>query len=156
MVALNYPDIVMDDERDVVLEFCTEQCDHYRMLLPTLEKVSWLYASNTNHESQVTIGTINVDANEIPDREIPGFPTLKLYPASSKDAPVSFSKARTLRNMADFIRNHGKQRAETPGIEEEEDETATSGPNERSEQAGVSKGVSIAQGEPKPSGHDEL
>jgi protein disulfide-isomerase A1 len=169
VVALNYQDIVMDEEKDVFLEFCIEPCYACEMLLPTLEKLARLYGSNTKLKSQVTIGKINVDANDIPDREIQGFPTIKLYPAGSKDAPVFYSGTRTLKDMADFIRDHGKHRAEVPGIEEEqvlEDEmtcsldckecAATNGPNEESEQAGVLKGSSVVQGETKPSGRDEL
>ena len=169
VVALNYQDIVMDEGKDVLLEFYIEQCYPCEMLLPTLEKLAQLYASNIKLKSQVTVGKINVDANDIPDRGIQGFPTIKLYPAGSKDAPVFYYGTRTLKDMADFIRNHGKNKAEVVGIEEEQDTedemtcsfgseecTATNRPNEQSDKVGVLKGSSVVQGETKPSGHDEL
>ncbi len=164
VVALNYQDIVMNEEKDVLLEFCIEPCNPCKMLLPTLEQLARLYASDTKLKSQVTIGTINVDANDIPDRGIQGFPTLKLYSAGSKDAPVFYYGTRTLRDIAEFIRDHGKHRAKIPGLEEEqilEDEdskegAATSGLSEGSEQVGSFKTSSIAQAKTIPSGHDEL
>ena len=88
-------------------------------------------------------------ANDITDRGMQGFPTLKLYPAGSKHVPVFFSEARTLTIIADFIRILRKQGAESPGIGEEEDKMATSRLNERSEQASRRpKRILIAHGEP--------
>ena len=164
VVALNYQDIVMDEEKDVLLEFCIDPCTPCKMLLPTLEQLARLYASDTKLKRQVTIGTINIDANDIPDRGIQGFPTLKLYPAESKDAPVLYTGTRTVEDIADFIRHHGKHKAAIPGMEEVQiledgdgkEGAATDGLNGGSEQAGVLETPSIAQGDAKPSGHDEL
>lgn len=164
VVALNYQEIVLNEEKDVLLEFCIELCNPCRMLLPTLEQLARLYDLDTKLKSQVTIGTINVDANDIPERRIQGFPTLKLYPAGSKDTPVLYPGTRTLKDLADFIRDHGTHKAEIPGLEEEqslEDEdskegAATNGLKEQSEQAGDLGNPPNAQGETKPSGHDEL
>ncbi len=105
-----------------------------------------------------------MDANDIPDRGIQGFPTLKLYSARSKDAPVFYYGTRTLRDIAEISRDHGKHRAEIPRLEEEqilEDENskegaATNGLSEGSEQVGSLKTSSIAQAKTKSSGHDEL
>ena len=164
VVALNYQEIVLNDEKDVLLEFCIEPCNPCKMLLPKLEQLARLYDCDTKLRSQVTVGTINIDANDIPDRGIQGFPTLKLYPAGSKDAPAFYSGTRTLKDMADFIRDYGKHKAEIPGIEEEqilEDEdskegAATNELNEESEKAGVLENSPVAQAETRPSGHDEL
>ena len=128
------------------LEFCIEPCCPCEMLLPTLEELARLYASNTELKSQFEIGKIKIDVNDIPDRGIQGLPTIKLDPAGSKDTPVNHSGTRTLKDMADFIRDHGKHKAEALGVEEEqvvEDEmtcsldsrgcAATNGPNGESE-----------------------
>ena len=73
----------MDEEKVLLLEFYIEPCYPCEMLLPTLEKLARLYTSNKELTSQVTIGKISVDAGDIPDRKIRGFPAIKLYPACS-------------------------------------------------------------------------
>ncbi len=94
-----------------LLAFCIDPCWPCEILLPTLEKLALLYASNAKLEGQVTIGKINIDENDIPDSGIQGFPTMKLYPAGAKDAPVFYPGTRTLKDLADFIRDHGTNKA---------------------------------------------
>jgi protein disulfide-isomerase A1 len=43
----------------------------------------------------------------VPD-EIAGFPTIKLFAAGAKDAPVDYAGARTVEDLALFIKTHGK------------------------------------------------
>ena len=149
VVGLTYQEIVMDKEKDVLLAFCIDPCGPCERLFPTLEKLALLYASNAKLKGQVTIGKIDIDENDIPDRGIQGFPTMKLYPAGAKDAPVFYPGTRTLRDLADFIRDHGTNKVELPELEEEQ--TVDDG-----EQAGGLKDSSTAQGETEPSAHDEL
>ena len=42
----------------------------------------------------------------MPDN-ISGFPTIKLYPAGKKDSPVDYSGARTVEDLAAFIKDNG-------------------------------------------------
>ncbi len=55
VVALNYQDIVMNEEKNVLLEFYIEPCNPYKMLLPTLEQLARLYASNMKLKIRVTL-----------------------------------------------------------------------------------------------------
>lgn len=49
--------------------------------------------------------------NDVPD-EVRGFPTIKMYPAGKKDAPVEYSGDRSLESLVQFIKEEG-----THGIE---------------------------------------
>ena len=44
--------------------------------------------------------------NDVPD-EIRGFPTIKLYPAGKKNAPVEYSGDRSIESLIQFIKDKG-------------------------------------------------
>ena len=111
VVGLNYDDIVMDEEKDVMLEFCTDWCPHCKASRATYELLATVYASNETLKNQVTIATIDLEKNDFPDRDVRGVPWLKLYPAYKKDSPTLYSGPRTLDGMAEYIRDHGTHKA---------------------------------------------
>jgi protein disulfide-isomerase A1 len=106
VVAHTYKDIVLDDSKDVLIEFYAPWCGHCKALAPTYEKLAELYSSS-EFSSKVTVAKVDATLNDVPD-EIAGFPTIKLYPAGAKDSPVEYSGARTLEDLAAFIKDNGK------------------------------------------------
>jgi protein disulfide-isomerase A1 len=74
--------------------------------MPTYEQLGDLYSSAA-FSSKVTVAKIDATANDVPEK-IQGFPTIKLYPAGSKDSPVDYSGSRSLDDLANFIRDNGK------------------------------------------------
>ena len=106
VVAHSYKDIVLDDTKDVLIEFYAPWCGHCKALAPTYEKLAELYSS-PELSSKVTVAKIDATQNDVPD-EIAGFPTIKLYPAGAKDAPINYAGSRTLEDLAAFIRDNGK------------------------------------------------
>ena len=57
----------------------------------------------------------------MPD-EISGFPTIKLFPAGAKDSPILYSGSRTIEDLAAFIKENGKYKADAyEGRNETED-----------------------------------
>lgn len=59
----------------------------------------------------MTIAKVDATANDVPD-EIQGFPTIKLFPAGAKDAPVDYSGSRTVEDLANFVKEHGKYKVD--------------------------------------------
>ena len=55
---------------------------------------------------KVTVAKVDATLNDVPD-EIQGFPTIKLYPAGKKDSPVAYQGARTVEDLAQFIKENG-------------------------------------------------
>ena len=70
-----------------------------------------MYSSNPSLASQVVIAKVDATANDVPD-EIQGFPTIKLFPAGSKDTPILYSGSRTIEDLAAFIKENGKYQAD--------------------------------------------
>ncbi|OAG02577.1 protein disulfide-isomerase [Paraphaeosphaeria sporulosa] len=105
VVAHEYEKLVIDNEKDVLLEFYAPWCGHCKALAPKYEELGALYSS-PELQKLVTVAKVDATANDVPD-EIQGFPTIKLFPAGKKDSPIDYSGARTVEDLAAFIEENG-------------------------------------------------
>lgn len=121
VVAKSYDDIVLDDTKDVLIEFYAPWCGHCKALAPKYDDLATQYA-NSEFKDKVVIAKVDATANDVPD-EIQGFPTIKLYPAGGKDAPVTYSGARTVEDLIEFVSENGKYKAAI-SVKEAMDEAA--------------------------------
>ena len=80
-------------------------------LAPKYEELAALYTENPSLAPKVTIAKVDATANDVPD-EIQGFPTIKLFPAGSKDTPILYSGSRTIEDLVAFIKENGKYHAD--------------------------------------------
>lgn len=80
-----------------------------------------MYTSKPTFASQITIAKVDATANDVPD-EISGFPTIKLFPAGSKDSPITYTGSRTIEDLAAFIKENGKYQADAYEGKNETDE----------------------------------
>ena len=103
VVAKNYQDVVIDNEKDVLLEFYAPWCGHCKALSPKYDELAGMFKA---HSDKIVIAKVDATLNDVPD-EIQGFPTIKLFKAGSKDAPVDYSGSRTVEDLANFIRDNG-------------------------------------------------
>ncbi|ORY65961.1 protein disulfide isomerase [Pseudomassariella vexata] len=142
VVAKNYNDIVLDDTKDVLIEFYAPWCGHCKALAPKYEDLGALYA-NSEFKDKVVVAKVDATANDVPD-EIQGFPTIKLYAAGSKGEPVTYSGSRTVEDLIKFVKENGKYQAEV--FEKTEEETPVA----------PAATESAAEGEADKETHDEL
>jgi protein disulfide-isomerase A1 len=142
VVAKNYEQIVLDDSKDVLIEFYAPWCGHCKSLAPKYEELGALYAKS-EFKDKVVIAKVDATANDVPD-EIQGFPTIKLYPAGAKDKAVTYSGARTVEDLIKFIAENGKYKAQVA----EETEEASAAP--------AATESSTASAETAEETHDEL
>ena len=117
VVAKNYKDIVLDDTKDVLIEFYAPWCGHCKALAPKYDDLGSQYAAS-EFKDKVVIAKVDATQNDVPD-EIQGFPTIKLYPAGAKDDPVTYQGARTVEDLIKFIAENGKYKADLPQAAEE-------------------------------------
>ncbi|CAJ1869196.1 unnamed protein product [Sphenostylis stenocarpa] len=96
----NFDEVVLDETKDVLVEFYAPWCGHCKALAPTYEKV----AAAFNLDEEVVIA--NVDADKYKDLAekygVSGYPTLKFFPKSNK-AGEDYSGGRELDDFVAFI-----------------------------------------------------
>ncbi|KAI9786790.1 MAG: protein disulfide-isomerase precursor [Peltula sp. TS41687] len=119
VVAHNYEEIVMDNDKDVLLEYYAPWCGHCKALAPKYEELAALYFNSPDLSKKVTVAKVDATANDVPD-EIAGFPTIKLFPAGSKESPIEYSGSRTIEDLANFIKENGKHQVEAPMVGEDD------------------------------------
>ncbi|XP_041018278.1 probable protein disulfide-isomerase A6 [Juglans microcarpa x Juglans regia] len=100
LTADNFGEVVLDETKDVLVEFYAPWCGHCKNLAPTYEKVATAF----KFEDDVVIA--NLDADKYKDLaekyDVSGFPTLKFFPKSNK-AGEEYDGGRDLADFVTFI-----------------------------------------------------
>ncbi|XP_075641916.1 putative protein disulfide-isomerase A6 [Castanea sativa] len=96
----NFGEVVLDETKDVLVEFYAPWCGHCKNLAPTYEKVATAFKL----EEDVVIA--NLDADKYKDLGekygVSGFPTLKFFPKGNK-AGEEYEGGRDLEDFVAFI-----------------------------------------------------
>ncbi|KAH8517261.1 hypothetical protein Peur_048468 [Populus x canadensis] len=100
LTADNFNDIVLDENKDVLVEFYAPWCGHCKNLAPIYEKVA------TAFKSEEDVVVANLDADKYRDLAekygVSGFPTLKFFPKGNK-AGEEYEGGRDLDDFVVFI-----------------------------------------------------
>lgn len=102
LVGKNFDSIVLDDSKDVLVEFYAPWCGHCKKLTPIYDEL----AKNLKHNTNLVIAKMDATANEVESVSIQGFPTIKFWPAGKKDQPIDFNGDRTVEGFTTFLQKH--------------------------------------------------
>eukprot|EP00742_Colponemidia_sp_Colp-10_P000679 GILJ01000739.1.p1 GENE.GILJ01000739.1~~GILJ01000739.1.p1 ORF type:complete len:489 (+),score=141.09 GILJ01000739.1:50-1516(+) len=122
LVGKNFHDIVMDESKDVLVEFYAPWCGHCKKLEPIFDKV----AEKLSHVEGLVLAKMDSTANEVEGVDIKGFPTLKYYPAKDK-TPVEYKGGRTEGDFIQYLQEHATvpfdlNKSTAEGSDDEKDE----------------------------------
>merc|ERR1712150_181706 len=101
VVGNSFDDIVMDESKEVFIEFYAPWCGHCKSLEPTWNKL----AKALKDQKDIVIAKIDATANDIPSTfKVERFPTMYYVVPGKKKDPVKFeSNSRDLEGMKKFI-----------------------------------------------------
>jgi len=102
LVGKSFDSIVLDDTKDVLVEFYAPWCGHCKKLTPIYDEL----AKNLRHNSNLVIAKMDSTANEVESVSIQGFPTIKFWPAGKKSAPLDFEGDRTVEGFTKYLQQH--------------------------------------------------
>jgi protein disulfide-isomerase A6 len=126
LTPANFDSVVLDNTKDVLVEFYAPWCGHCKSLAPVYDQV----ASAFRKEKDVVVAKVDADAHkDLGERfGVSGFPTLKFFPKDDKDG-VDYEAGRGLDDFVEYInekagthRSSSGQLSDEAGLIEELDE----------------------------------
>ncbi len=100
VVGKSFKAEVMDNDMDVLVKFYATWCGHCKTLAPIYVEV----AKALEHNKKLKLVEVEATKNDIQGMNIQGFPTVKLFAAGHKDAPVDLSGDRTKEGIIKFLK----------------------------------------------------
>jgi len=101
LTPANFDKIVLDTNKDVLVEFFAPWCGHCKHLAPDYEKVANAFANEPN----VVIAKVDADAHkDLGGRYgVTGFPTIKFFGKSNKESPEDYNGGRDIPSFVSFM-----------------------------------------------------
>jgi len=99
-----FHDIVINNEKDVLVEFYAPWCGHCKKLAPTYEEVGRRLKGNAN----LVIAKMDATANEVnvPNLSVKGYPTLIFFKGNDKSNPVRYEGGREADDFVAYLKSN--------------------------------------------------
>lgn len=112
----SFGDIVVDNDKDVLLEFYAPWCGHCKALAPVYDEL----AAKLSGVDSVVIAKMDATANEVdhPGIAVQGFPTLYFFPGNDKMKPVKYEAGRELDDFVAYLKENASTKFELSAAEE--------------------------------------
>jgi len=99
VVGSTFDELVIDNDKDVLVEFYAPWCGHCKQLAPIYDELGEHYEENDD----VIIAKIDASANDNNHIKVRSFPTIFLFPAGAKSEPIEFNGDRTVEGFVAFL-----------------------------------------------------
>lgn len=101
-VAKNFDDVVINNDKDTLIEFYAPWCGHCKKLTPIYDEVA-----EKLKDEEVALVKLDATANDVPPTfDVRGFPTLYWLPKDKKDSPVRYEGGREVNDFIEYIAKH--------------------------------------------------
>lgn len=102
IVGKTFNDIVLNNEKEVLVEFYAPWCGHCKTLAPHFDEAAKRLANNPN----IVIAKVDSTENEVAKVDIQGFPTLKFWGKDKSQAPIDYNGERTADGIIQWLKDH--------------------------------------------------
>lgn len=110
VVGKTFEEIVLAEDKDVLLEVYAPWCGHCKQLAPIYSKLAKRFKS----VDSVVIAKMDGSENEHESIDVKGYPTLIFFPAGGKEQVKYESGERDLKTLTKFIKQHASIQYELP------------------------------------------
>jgi len=100
VVGNTFEELVVNNDKDVFIEFYAPWCGHCKSLAPIWEELGDTFFENEN----IVIAKMDSTANDNDYVPIKSFPTLVFFKAGQKDTPITYSGPRNLDDLVKFVK----------------------------------------------------
>lgn len=111
VAALNFDQVVMDGNKDVLLYYHREDCPYCRAMNAQYEALAIMYNAAPELANRVTIAKMDINKNDLFE-EIPYVPFIRMYKAGDKSNAVTYSGDRSVKDLVGFVKDHGTHKAD--------------------------------------------
>ncbi|KAF1779050.1 Thioredoxin, conserved site [Phytophthora cactorum] len=123
IVGTEFQKRVIDNEKDVLVEFYAPWCGHCKALAPKYEELAEKFAD----VDSIMVAKMDATANEIdhPGVDVRGFPTILFFPGKDKQNPVVYEGSRDVEGFTEFLKTNAQKfelDGSEHGAEQEQDE----------------------------------
>jgi len=110
VVGKTFDEIVMDETKDVLIEFYAPWCGHCKSLAPKWTEL----AEKVKDDEDIIVAKIDATANDSPSQfGVTGFPTIYWAPKGNKQAPKKYSGGREVADFAKFLKDNASSKMKT-------------------------------------------
>jgi len=103
IVGNTFEKLVMDESKDVLIEFYAPWCGHCKSLEPIYKKLGQKY----KNEKNLVIAKMDATANDFPpEYKVEGFPTIYFAPPGKKSSPMKYDGDRTLDGFSKYLQDN--------------------------------------------------
>ncbi len=104
VVGRTFESIVMDDDKDVMIEFYAPWCGHCKSLEPKYKELG----QKLKKKSHVVLAKMDATANDYPHEsfDVGGYPTIYFKPAGGK--PKKYEGGREVSDMKSYIESNAR------------------------------------------------
>lgn len=99
IVGKNFDELVVNNEKWVLLEIYAPWCGHCKKIAPIYEEL----AKKLEGHTDIVIAKMDGTTNEHSSVAVKGFPTIKFYRSNDKQNAIDFDGDRTLEGMLSFL-----------------------------------------------------
>jgi protein disulfide isomerase len=102
----SFADLVLNNDKDVLVEFYAPWCGHCKKLAPTWDELA---TKLKGINEKVVVAKFDGTANEIdvPGVAVKGFPTIYFFKGNDKANPVKYEKGREVDDFINFLKENG-------------------------------------------------